>query len=390
MKKLVTILSLLAATLLPAQITTSPSGGGGGGSGDALVANPLSQFAATTSSQLKGVISDENAPDGASSKLIMALGSLSIASGKTATFSNSLTLAGTDGTTMTFPTTDATIARTDAANTFTGTQTFGAVVGTTWNGNTWATGTGTLSIAGGKTATVSNTLTLAGTDGTTMTFPSTSATVARTDAANTFTGHQTIEGITSTGATGTGKFVFDNTPTFVTPLLGTPTSGNLANCTAAADGVTGVMTGTDHTTFSTVKGQASGVAPVTANYMPCIGFISGADLKTNATLDIFTVPAGKNFVPTSATAVVTAVTAGAAVSFVYKIIESGASGQMLAASAQGSTTPVIGKVYISQNNTANSGVYCPAAAKVQASITTGFTTSTTVTGTIAVNGYYVP
>ncbi len=32
---------------------------GGGGSGDALVANPLSQFAATTSLQLKGVISDE-------------------------------------------------------------------------------------------------------------------------------------------------------------------------------------------------------------------------------------------------------------------------------------------------------------------------------------------
>lgn len=32
---------------------------GGGGSGDALVANPLSQFAATSSLQLKGVISDE-------------------------------------------------------------------------------------------------------------------------------------------------------------------------------------------------------------------------------------------------------------------------------------------------------------------------------------------
>ena len=83
----------------------------------------------------------------------------------------------------------------------------------------------------GKGLTVSNSLTLAGTDGTTMTFPSTSATVARTDAANTFTGHQTIEGVTSTGATGTGKFVFDTSPTLVTPLLGTPTSGTLTNCT---------------------------------------------------------------------------------------------------------------------------------------------------------------
>ena len=34
-------------------------GAGGGGSGDALVANPLSQFAATTSAQLRGVLSDE-------------------------------------------------------------------------------------------------------------------------------------------------------------------------------------------------------------------------------------------------------------------------------------------------------------------------------------------
>lgn len=44
--------------------------------------------------------------------------------GKTVTISNSITLAGTDATVMTFPATSATIARTDAANTFTGIQTF--------------------------------------------------------------------------------------------------------------------------------------------------------------------------------------------------------------------------------------------------------------------------
>jgi len=54
-----------------------------------------------------------------------------------------------------------------------------------------ATGS-TLTIADGKTLTASNTLTLAGTDSTTMTFPSTSATIARTDASNTFTGTETI------------------------------------------------------------------------------------------------------------------------------------------------------------------------------------------------------
>lgn len=65
---------------------------------------------------------------------------LTIADGKTLTASNSLTLAGTDG----------------------------------------------------KTLTVSNSLTLAGTDATVMTFPSTSATVARTDAGQTFTGVQVM------------------------------------------------------------------------------------------------------------------------------------------------------------------------------------------------------
>jgi hypothetical protein len=34
-----------------------------------------------------------------------------------------------------------------------------------------------------------------------------------------------------TTSTGTGNVVLSNTPTLVTPLLGTPTSGNLANCT---------------------------------------------------------------------------------------------------------------------------------------------------------------
>ncbi len=51
-------------------------------------------------------------------------GTLTITNAKVASFSNSITFAGTDSTTMTFPTTTATIARTDAAQTFTGTQTF--------------------------------------------------------------------------------------------------------------------------------------------------------------------------------------------------------------------------------------------------------------------------
>ena len=57
------------------------------------------------------------------------------------------------------------------------TPVLGVATGTSWNGNTWASGTGTLSIGASKTFTASNTLTLAGTDSTTMTFPAIAGTV---------------------------------------------------------------------------------------------------------------------------------------------------------------------------------------------------------------------
>ena len=68
------------------------------------------------------------------------------------------------------------------------------------------------------------------------------------------TGHTTFEGVTSTGATGTGKLVYDTSPTLVTPLLGTPTSGNFStgtftwptfnqNTTGTAANVTGIVLG---------------------------------------------------------------------------------------------------------------------------------------------------
>jgi hypothetical protein len=55
-----------------------------------------------------------------------------------------------------------------------------------------ATGS-TLTIADNKTLTANNSLTLAGTDATTMTFPNTSATVARTDAGQTFASGQIFQ-----------------------------------------------------------------------------------------------------------------------------------------------------------------------------------------------------
>ena len=78
-----------------------------------------------------------------------------------------------------------------------------AVTALTYNGNTITTGTGVLTLAAGKTLTASNTLTLAGTDATTQTFPTTSATIARTDAAQTFTGTQTFGSIIDSALTAT-------------------------------------------------------------------------------------------------------------------------------------------------------------------------------------------
>lgn len=67
--------------------------------------------------------------------------------------------------------------------------------GKTYNGINPTSNTIGFSIAGGattKTLTINNSLTFAGTDGTIFTFPTTNATLARTDAPNTFVGGQTI------------------------------------------------------------------------------------------------------------------------------------------------------------------------------------------------------
>lgn len=155
---------------------------------------------------------------------------LTIADGKTLAVSNTLTLAGTDSSTLnigaggtiggagyatpaagivTFLTTPSSAnlgaALTDktgtGVNVFATTPTLvtpvlGVATATSINKTaiTAPATSSTLAVADGKTFTVNNTLTLNGTDGTTMTFPTTSATIARTDAAQTFTGVQTFAG----------------------------------------------------------------------------------------------------------------------------------------------------------------------------------------------------
>jgi hypothetical protein len=270
---------------------------------------------------------------------------LNIAAGKTFVVSNGLTLAGTDSTTMTFPATSATLARTDAAQTFTGAQTFStgtrsdsyasATVPTTSMsfGNTGGAGTlnfffagsptlginannlvftagkgvawtasttdtsstldtgltrisaGLLAIGNGTAGDFSGTLKLTGlnVNGNAMTFPASAATLARTDAAQTFTGLQTFttSPTSSAAGTGTGNEHFG---------AGSSTTTNDNNNTAFGNGAvitsSGQNTAIGHS--ATVSGSYSiavgNSANVAALYATAIG--SGATIGASHTSSI--------------------------------------------------------------------------------------------------------
>lgn len=129
---------------------------------------------------------------------------LTIADGKNFTASNSLNLLGTDGTSQTFPATNCQVARTDAAQAFTGTQTFSATITGSINGNA-ATVTTNANLTGAVTS-VGNAASLGS-------FTSAALATALTD------------------ETGTGANVFATSPTLVTPALGAATATTINGVT---------------------------------------------------------------------------------------------------------------------------------------------------------------
>ena len=121
----------------------------------------------------------------------------------------------------------------------------------------------TLTIADGKTLTASNTLTLAGTDATTMTFPTSSATVAGLGIVQTFTAAQrgTITALTD-GATITPDFAATNN--YSVTLAGNRTLANPTNITAGQSGSIFVSqdgTGSRTLAYGTNWDFAGGTAP---------------------------------------------------------------------------------------------------------------------------------
>jgi hypothetical protein len=142
-------------------------------------------------------------------------------------------------------------------NTTASTGAFTTLTATTLNGNAFTTGTGTLTLGAGKTLTANNSLTLAGTDTTTMTFPTTSASIARTDAAQTFTGTQTFSGqiLSTTG-----------TPTIASGACGTTTNGAVVMGSTNQSGQ--ITIGAAATTTCTISWSATITAPNACVFFP--------------------------------------------------------------------------------------------------------------------------
>lgn len=196
----------------------------------------------------------------------------------------SITLAGTTG--------QITVTGTCTVTT-TGTCTFSlpsnVVLPGTINSLTLTTSTGTITLANGKTFTINAGVTLAGTDGVTITFPASNATVATLGLTNTFTGTQDASGAPHT----LPMKVVANVPA----LPATCTAGELAVVTGATLGQqiyqcsagniwtqqlnSGTATGGGITMYS-----ATGLT-VTANtyYIPIGGGGSISTTETNVDID---------------------------------------------------------------------------------------------------------
>ncbi len=168
----------------------------------------------------------------------------------------------------------------------------GAITPTTVNGLTITTTTGTFTLTSGKTFAVAKSLTLDGTDSTTMTFPTTSATIARTDAANTFTGASTTSAWVMTSPTITTKIsptsddgapLGDTTHNFSDLFLATGAVINYQNSNVVITHSSGILTmGTGELRIGTAGTDTTSV--------PTLGSTSTLTAKTLTSPTIQTSP----------------------------------------------------------------------------------------------------
>lgn len=246
-KRLVLALCLTSSVALaqntpPALIdygSAPSSGGGGGGSVNEVVNVDGTLTISPTTGNVVASLNLSNANTWLAEQVfinsdLILLGS---STGQT-TFTSAN--AGATNFTLTFPAANDTLA--DLA----GTQ---ALTNKTYNGNTWTSGTGTLTLGAGKTATISNTLTFTGTDGSSVAFGS-GGTVLYGNQTITLSGDITGSGATSiattlaTVNTNTGSFgSATSCPAFTVNGKGLITAASAATCAPAIGSITGLGTG---------------------------------------------------------------------------------------------------------------------------------------------------
>jgi len=191
------------------------------------------------------------------------------------------------------------------------TPSLGVATATSINGNTITTGTGTLTLGAGKTLTASNSLTLAGTDSTTMTFPATTGTVDVLNNAQTFTAAKTFTNsdlLLLGSSTGYNTFTAANSsatnytttvPAVTGTLITTGDTGTVTNTMLAGSiAASKITTGTSGANIPLLNGANTwgAVQTFTNSYINLLGsstgyttFTSGNSSATNYTA---TIPAG--------------------------------------------------------------------------------------------------
>jgi len=232
------------STALPQALGTAAAGIGTLGSKDdhvhpttgvGLTANPLSQFAATTSAQLAGVISDETGSGslvfGTSPTIVTpSINAINTAAVSTSgTIYNSLTTGsisiGNSQTSGILNVADGS-TRTGAVNIACGTTTTGTK---TINIGTSSTG-GTTAINIGSTAGATSNVTISGTA-----IPASKTLVVTTDKLSTLAATTSAElaGVIS-DETGSGSLVFATSPTIATPIISSPKISSTYSAKTAA------------------------------------------------------------------------------------------------------------------------------------------------------------
>jgi len=152
-----------------------------------------------------------------------------------------------------FSTTAGDIVTIDGSQALSNKTSYNKVAITTPNNNA------TLTIADGKTLTANNSIQLSGTDGTTMTFPSTSGTVATLNIANTFTAANTIAPTSTTAVPLTLKGT-SSLGSSLSNLVVTTSSGS-AQATLTATG--GSLSATGLQPYTTYAISSSGIPSIT-------------------------------------------------------------------------------------------------------------------------------